>query len=69
MGICVASFGKQTSLETTGRQMDSYSGKLIKIVHPQLGRHSFWRHNTLGHLHSVLPGANTGTINFLRALT
>eukprot|EP00957_Ditylum_brightwellii_P195252 14874607-Ditylum_brightwellii.AAC.1 len=69
MGICVASFGKQTSLGTTSRQMGSYLGKLIRIACPRLGHHSFWQRDTLGHLHSILPGGNTRTINFLGAST
>eukprot|EP00957_Ditylum_brightwellii_P115291 8791582-Ditylum_brightwellii.AAC.1 len=68
MGICVASYAKQTLLGTTGRQMDSCSGKLIGIKPPLLGRHSFWQHDTLGHLSSISLGVNTGTINFFGAL-
>eukprot|EP00957_Ditylum_brightwellii_P137849 10510280-Ditylum_brightwellii.AAC.1 len=60
----MASYAKQTLLGTTGRKMDNCLGKLIGIVPPLLGHHSFWQHDTLGHLHSILLGVNTATINF-----
>eukprot|EP00957_Ditylum_brightwellii_P192015 14617636-Ditylum_brightwellii.AAC.1 len=36
---------------------------------PLLGCHSFWQHDTPGHLHSISLGVNTETIIIFRALT